>query len=238
MTDSLASDSPLQRLIARYVTQQMIEKIAIEYRKGRMLLIGTTNLDAQRPVIWDIGAIAVSARADALALVRRIILASASIPGAFPPVQVQVDADGKDYNEIHVDGGVTRQVFLFPPGYDPKEVDAALEWKPARHAYIIRNGKIDPHFEVTQLELLPIAERSISTLIKTQGIGDLYRIYTVCLRYHVDYNVAYIPGSFSVTSTSAFDPKYMNALFDLAYRESSSGFRWHKQPPGLDPRQD
>jgi Patatin-like phospholipase len=238
MTDSLSSNSPLQKLIARYVTQQMMQEIATEYRKGRMLLIGTTNLDAQRPAIWDIGAIATSGRLDSLALVRRIILASAAIPGAFPPVQIQVNADGKDYSEIHVDGGVTRQVFLFPPGYDPKEIDAALGWKPTRHAYIIRNGKIDPHFEVTQLELLPIAARSISTLIKTQGVGDLYRIYIVCLRNRIDYNVAYVPGSFSVSSTSAFDPKYMNALFDLAYRESSSGFRWHKLPPGLDPRQD
>jgi hypothetical protein len=238
MSPSLSSNTPLQKLIARYLTQQMMEEIAVEYRKGRVLLIGTTNLDAERPVIWDIGAIATSGRADSLALIHQIILASAAIPGAFPPVQIQVDADGNSYSEMHVDGGVTRQVFLFPPGYDPKEVDAALGWKPTRHAYIIRNGKIDPHFEVTQLSLLPIAARSISTLIKTQGIGDLYRIYAVCLRNGTDFNVAYVPGSFSVESTSAFDPKYMNALFDFGYQESSSGFRWHKLPPGLDPRQD
>lgn len=238
MSPSLSSNIPLQKLIARYLTQQMMEEIAVEYRKGRVLLIGTTNLDAERPVIWDIGAIATSERADLLALIHQIILASAAIPGAFPPVQIQVHADGNNYSEMHVDGGVTRQVFLFPPGYDPKEVDTALGWKPTRHAYIIRNGKIDPHFEVTQLSLVPIATRSISTMIKTQGIGDLYRIYAECLRSGTDFNVAYVPGSFSVQSASAFDPKYMNALFDVGYGESGSGFRWHKLPPGLDPRQD
>ncbi len=132
--DGLADPKPLANMIARYTSQKMLEEIAAEYRKGRFLLIGTTNLDAQRPVIWDIGALANSGRPDALQLMRKIILASASVPGALPPVELKVAADGKYYDEMHVDGGVTRQVFLYPPGFEPEVIDAALGWKPARRA--------------------------------------------------------------------------------------------------------
>ncbi len=236
--DSLSGAGGLQALIARYLTAPMVEAIAAEHRKGRALLIGTTNLDSQRPIIWDIGAIAESGRPDALALIRQIIQASASIPGEFPPVKIAVSADGKPFNELHVDGGVTRQVFLFPPGYDPKIVDTAIGWRPTRRAYIIRNAKVDPDYELTQSQLLPIANRSISTLIKTQGIGDLYRIYTVSQLDKIDFNVSYIPSDFTARSTSFLDKDYMNKLFDFGYQEGKAGIRWNKKPPGLesDPR--
>jgi hypothetical protein len=232
--DALADSKPLANLIARYTSQEMLEEIAAEYRAGRVLLIGTTNLDAQRPVIWDIGALANSGRPDALKLMRRIILASASVPGALPPIQIKVTADGKPYDEMHVDGGVTRQVFLYPPGYEPARVDKALGWKPVRRAYIIRNSKVAPEFAITKAKLLPIASRSISTLIKTQGIGDLYQIYLTSRRDKVDYNLAYIPADFSVESKSPFDKAYMNALFDLGYSLGKAGYHWQKSPPGWD----
>jgi len=232
-TAGLADSKPLAGLIARYTSQQMLTDIAAEYRKGRILLIGTTNLDAQRPVIWDIGALASSGHPDALKLMRRIILASASIPGAFPPVEINVTADGRPYDEMHVDGGVTRQVFLYPPGYEPQVVDRALGWKPVRHAYIIRNSKVAPEFKITESKILPIASRSISTLIKTQGIGDLYQIYLTTQRDRVDYNLAYIPADFDVPSKSAFDKVYMNALFNLGHSLGRSGYKWQKSPPGL-----
>jgi len=233
-SDGLADSKPLANMIARYTSQKMLEDIAAEYRKGRFLLIGTTNLDAQRPVIWDIGALANSGRPDALQLMRKIILASASVPGALPPVALKVAADGKPYDEMHVDGGVTRQVFLYPPGFEPEIIDKALGWKPARRAYIIRNGKVSPEFAVTKAKLLPIAARSISTLIKTQGVGDLYQIYLTTKRDRVDYNLAYIPADFSMQSKSAFDKAYMNGLFKLGYSLGRAGYRWEKSPPGWD----
>ena len=173
----LADTAPLKKLIARFLTQQMLDEIAVESRKGRVLLIGTTNLESQRPIIWDIGAIAESGHPQALELVREIILASASIPGAFPPVNVGVTADGKPYNEMHVDGGVTRQVFMYPPTYSPLAIDKAIGWKPKRTVYIIRNNKIEPEYAVVKPKLISVAGRSIDTLIKSDGIGDLYRIY-------------------------------------------------------------
>lgn len=232
--DSLADTTPLKALVAKYMTAEMLAEIAEEHRKGRILMIGTTNLDAQRSVIWDIGAIAASGSPASLSLIRQIILASAAIPGAFPPVEINVTADGKEFQELHVDGGVTRQVFLYPPGYSPKSIDKAIGWKVKRRLYIIRNTKIDPEFAVTKDQLIPIAARSISTLIKTQGIGDLYQIYTTSKRDGVDYNLAYIPSDFNVVAKSGFDKDYMNALFQRGYELGRAGYDWHKQPPGLD----
>ncbi len=236
--DSLADTAPLKALVAKYMTAEMLTEIAEEHRKGRILMIGTTNLDAQRSVIWDIGAIAASGSPDSLNLIRQIILASAAIPGAFPPVEINVTADGKQFQEMHVDGGVTRQVFLYPPGYSPKAVDKAIGWKVKRRLYIVRNTKIDPEFAVTKDNLIPIAARSISTLIKTQGIGDLYQIYTTAKRDGVDYNLAYIPSDFTVVAKSGFDKAYMNALFQRGYELGRAGYKWHKEPPGLDHKQD
>jgi hypothetical protein len=231
--EALASSKPLAALIARYTSQQMLEEIAAEYRRGRVLLIGTTNLYAQRPVVWDIGALATSGHPDALTLMRRIILASASITAAFPPVHIDVVADGKLYDEMHVDGGVTRQVFLYPPDYDPRRVDAALGWKPVRRAFIVRNSKVAAEYEATKPKLVPIATRSIASLIKAQGLGDLYKIYLTTKRDNIDYNLAYIPADFPSAPKKPFDKAYMNALFKLGYRLGRAGYRWHKSPPGL-----
>ena len=88
--------------------------IAAEHERGRRLFIGITNLDAGRPVIWSIGAIAVSGHPRLAELISDVLLASASIPGVFPPVFIEVKAGGKSYKEIHVDGGTSSQVFLYP----------------------------------------------------------------------------------------------------------------------------
>jgi predicted acylesterase/phospholipase RssA len=107
--DAFADTAPLFRLISHYANQSRLDAIGREYRKGRLLLIGTTDLDVQRPVIWNIGAIATSSRPEALDLFRRILLASASVPGVFPPVMSDVDAVGRRYQEMHVDGGALAQ---------------------------------------------------------------------------------------------------------------------------------
>jgi hypothetical protein len=232
-SEGLASSKPLANMIARYTSQQMLDEIGAEYRRGRILLIGTTNLYAQRPVVWDIGALANSGHPDALMLMRRIILASASVPAAVPAVHIEVVADGRLYDEMHVDGGVTRQVFLYPPDYDPRQVDRALGWKPVRRAFIIRNSKVAPEYEATKAKLLPIAVRSISTLIKAQGLGDLYKIYLTTRRDNIDYNLAYIPADFDMKSKSLFDRAYMTALFKLGYALGRDGYDWRKLPPGL-----
>lgn len=235
LSSSLASTKPLEEMIAKYMTVEMLAEIGREHLKGRILMIGTTNLEAQRSVIWDIGALAVSRHPRALELVRKIILASAAIPGAFPPVEIDVTIEGRRYQEMHVDGGVTRQVFLYPPGFTPQEIDKGIGWKVNRRLFILRNAKISPEFKQIKKQLLPIASRSISTLIKTQGIGDLYEIHTLAKRDGVDYHLAYIPEDFALESKDAFDKAYMNELFHRGYELGRRGYVWSKLPPGLGP---
>lgn len=232
--DAIDDSRPLQALIAEYIDEAMLREIAAQYRRARMLYIGTTNLDAQRPVIWNIGAIAASGQPGALDLVRQVLLASASIPGAFPPVYISVEANGQRFDEMHVDGGTTTQVFDYPIGLKLREIDEALGRQVNRRLYIIRNSRLKPEWEFIKPRFLPIALRSISTLIKTQGIGDLYRMYLGARRDGMDYNLAYIPGDFTVPLNEPFDQAYMQALFDFAYRRAVRGFPWSKSPPGFE----
>ena len=209
MSDALADNAPLKQLVAKYVTADMLKEIAAENVKGRTLLIGTTNLDARRPVIWNIGKIAASGNPKALDLVREILVASAAIPGAFPPSMIDVVADGKPYQEMHVDGGASAQVFIYPPSLHVEQISQQAGVKRERRAYIIRNSRLDPDWADTKRETLPIAGRAISSLIQNQGVGDLYRIYATTQRDGVDFNLAFIPPTFDVVSTGEFDQHYM-----------------------------
>jgi predicted acylesterase/phospholipase RssA len=143
--EALANNAPLARVIASYVNEGFLQEVAHEHAPGRRLLIGTTNLDAQRPVIWDMGRIASSPHA--LELFRSVLLASAAIPGVFPPVFIKVQADGQAREEMHVDGGTTNQVFLLPTQITTGGIDAKLGINPIRRLYIIRNGRLDPEFK-------------------------------------------------------------------------------------------
>jgi hypothetical protein len=230
---ALADSRPLSRLIERYVDDAFLEKIARERRKGRILLIGTTNLDAQRPVMWDMGRIALSG-GDAKALFRKILLASATLPGVFPPVRIQVRVGGQDYDELHVDGGVTRQVFIAPSVMSVFQSNNKPEGPPRQRLYVIRNGKIDPEWKSVDEKMLSVTLRSISTLIKNQGIGDLYRIYATSQHDGVDFNLASIPSNFSFASDEPFDQQYMIKLFNRGYSLGAHKYTWAKAPPGLD----
>jgi len=232
-SDAASSSKPLQALIERVVTESVMQAIAEEHRKGRRLLIGTTNLDAGRPVIWSIGHIAVSGGPEALALIHQVLLASASIPVAFPPVLVEVEVEGQRYDELHVDGGTTSQVFLYPIGLDFAYVLNKLEVPGTPKVYIIRNSQLAPKWKTTKNKIIPIASRSLPFLIRTQGIGDLYKIFLEAKRDGLDYNLAFIPEDFHAESKEGFDPEYMTKLFNVGYELAKSGYPWKKTPPEL-----
>ena len=232
---SLADSTPLANLIARQVDGQVLAAIAEQHRRGRRLFMGTTNLDAGRLVIWDMGAIAASGRPEALELFRKVMLASASIPIAFPPVRFDVEADGQRYDELHVDGGVVVEVFFYGSALD---LDAArrdagvTEHIPIR-LYVIRNGQLAVAWQVIMPRLRPIAERTINGLIGAQVVGDLYYIYTIAKHDGIDFNLAYIPDDFVPASKEYFDPCEMKRLFELGYESARAGYEWQKVPPGL-----
>lgn len=235
LSDGLSSSEPLRRLIERHVDMAFLERVAAEYNKGRSLIICTTNMDAQRPVIWAMGVIASRGTPEALRLFRQVMLASASIPGVFPPVYIEVEAGGRTWREMHADGGVASQVFLYPASFSFRDVDAEFGSRRQRTAYVIRNGRLAPSYDAVPATTLPIAGRAISTLIKTQGVGDLYRIYLGCVRDDVGFNLAYIPDSFEARPAEMFDPVYMSALFELGKRLGRDGELWKQAPPGFEP---
>lgn len=233
-SDSAMDSEPLADLLERYIDEPMMKAIAAESKKGRVLYIGTTHLDAGRPVTWNIGRIASSGHPGALDLIRQVLLASASIPAIFPPVLIDVEAFGRSYDEMHVDGGVTTQVFFYPAAIKWSRVLEKLGVPGTSRMYLIRNARLDSRWKQTKNKALPVAGRSVSTLIRTQGAGDLYRIYLLAKRDGLDFNLAYVPADFDAPQEEIFDPKYMSNLFDLGYRMGKDGYPWSKVPPGME----
>lgn len=234
-SDAMATTRPMGHLVDRYITQQLLDDIATEFAKGRLLFIGTTNLDAREPVYWNMGALASRKDPAALELFHKITLASAAIPGAFPPVLIDVTVDGQRYQEMHVDGGATRQVFLYPRRVHLAEIARAKGDARRRTLYIIRNSRLDPEWASVDRRVLTIANRAVSSLIQTQGMGDLDRIYMTATRDGIDYNLAFIPKDFNTPKKSEFDTAYMRQLFELGRQRAARGYPWAKFPPGYDP---
>jgi hypothetical protein len=231
--ESLADTRPLRELIGRHVDRRMLRQIAQEYRNGRLLMIGTTNLDAQRQVIWNMGEIAVAAGRDpeAAELFRDVLLASASIPGLFPPVHVKVRVGDRIFEEMHVDGGATRHVFLAPAQFSLRTFDSFYPQPPIRRVYVVRNARLEPVYEAVQANTLAIGARSLVTLTKSQSIGDLNHIYAMTQRDGAEFRLASIPRSFAEKSSQSFDPVYMKALFGVGYNLGYGGRAWARMPP-------
>jgi len=236
--EAAANTQPLAELLERLIDENLLQAIAAEHNKGRRLLVGTTQLDAQRQVIWNMGAIAASRHPDALKLFRQVLRASASIPVAFNPVYIKVKAAGQEYDEMHVDGGVKAEVMLYGEAISffttSKKLGSLMPDRP-RKLYIIRNAQVSPEYESVKPHIWAIGPRAMSSLTKYQGVGDLYRIYVLAQRDGIDYNLAFIPVDFHPKRTSEFDTKYMNEEFELAYNLARSGYRWSKYPPGFEP---
>jgi predicted acylesterase/phospholipase RssA len=231
--DALRDSTPLWQLVEKNVNEELLKRVAEKHNKGPSLLVATTNLDARLPVVWNMGEIAASGDPKSLELFRKILLASSSIPGVFPPVMIDVEVDGVSYQEMHVDGGATAQVYLFPTSLGNTIRDKGLWIERERTAYIIRNARLDPDWASIDRRTLSILGRAISSLTQTQGVGDLYQIYLNARHNNMDFNLAFIDPDFDVEHKEEFDTEYMRALFDYAYQLAREGYPWQKTPPGL-----
>src|SRR6201982_1806404 len=156
-------------------------------RRGRCC---ATRGDARPRVRWAMGRIAANDGPEAIELFRKVLLASATLPGVFAPVRIKVRVSGKDYDELHVDGGVTRQVFIAPSILRLVSGHSARRTFSQARLFVIRNGRIDPQWEPVKENVLSVTQRSLSTLIKNQGIGDLYRIYSISKLDGLYFNLA------------------------------------------------
>ncbi|WP_280323927.1 patatin-like phospholipase family protein [Pseudomonas sp. BN102] len=231
--DAMSDNAPLLKLTRDSVTEQMLKEIADEYAKGRFLLVATADLDARRAIIWDMGKIATYGGPKALDLFVRIMIASASIPGGFPPMMIDVEVDDKPYQEMHVDGGIMAQVFAYPASIRVNEEAKATGVIRERRLYVIRNSRLDPDWADVERKTMSIAGRAVTSLIHSQGIGDLYRIYATAQRDGVDFNLGFIPSSFNAPHKEEFDNAYMRSLYATGYDMALRGFPWLKAPPGF-----
>jgi len=234
--EALAETRPLQALIERHVDAELLRRVADAHQKGRRLYIGTTDLDVPRFVVWNMGLIATSGRPDALDLFRKVMLASASIPVAFPPVlfEVEMSPGGPRYDELHVDGGVGARVFLNAGVVRGSVIRerGGQGGQGREDIFVIHNGQLVPTPDPVRRSLSAIAFRVIDASGRTAAMGDLFRIYAYAQREQAGFQWITIPIDVSMDSDEIFDPVQMQSLFDLGYRLAQQGGAWETEPPG------
>jgi len=228
-SEALASSEPLENVVAQHIDQELLQAVADRHDRGYRLYIGTTNMDAQRLSVWNMGLIATYSTAEALDLFRKIMVASASIPIAFPPVMIEVELNGRRYDEMHTDGGTVTQVF-FNAGIIDLQSAAKSE---LGDLYVIRNGQLNSEAGQIERKLAEITDRAISTMIKTAAMNNLYRIYAFTRRDNVSFHYVDIPDSYVSQSEEVFDRAEMNRLFEIGYQLGSAGDGWQSEPPGF-----
>lgn len=219
---SLLDSAPLERLIARHVTPGLLAEIARAHAAGRRLLVMTTNLDAQRGVIWDMGAIAASDSPGRLALFRRILLASASIPGAFPPVLIEAEAGGRRFSELHVDGGATSGFLALPRSVLRSEERSASPRSAA--ITLLYNGRIAPHFDVVEPRTFEIMRRALTTALTEADRAAIADVRRFARRHGIGFALCAIDEDFPESDSDLFDTEFMRSLFDYgAQRAAAEG---------------
>jgi predicted acylesterase/phospholipase RssA len=160
--DSLADTGPLAALIARHVDAAFLREVAGVHNRGRRLYMGTVDLDSRQFVVWNMGLIAANGHPEALELFRKVMLASASIPIAFPPVFFDVEAGGRRYDEMHVDGAIAATVFLNAGVVRPTLIHERAGRGAAREdIFVIHNGQLNVPPSPTRRSLRGIASRVI-----------------------------------------------------------------------------
>ena len=236
-SESFTRTTPLKALIETYIDLTFLEQIAKAHDEGRRLYIGTTHMDAQRLVIWNMGLISQFGTPEALNLFQKVLLASASIPSAMPPVLINVAVRGQDYDEMHADGGTTTQVFFHGGTINLIEVgkETGIEMDEGAFAqlYILRNGQIAPQPRQISRNLQDISSRALDTMIKTAALNNMYRMYVFSQQEQSQFYYAGIPGDYVSEATEPFDRDEMERLFEIGRQLGASENAWIAGVPGI-----
>jgi len=232
---AVSDTTPMRQKVETYINADIVEAIAAQSRTGRSLAIITTHLDANRPVVWDIGAIAQLPMGQALPLIRQLILASSAIPAFFPPVTIDWEFDGQRFTELHVDGAVTRQVFAYPAQFRASKLNELLGLTFRQQIFVIQNGNTKSVYQPAPVKTLPIARRALDVLLLNQLNGDVERIYNLAKRDGIDFHMVAIPEDFLADGSVDFDPDYIRSLIALGRGIGRTGEFWRDLPPSLSP---
>jgi patatin-like phospholipase len=242
--DAIFSSGAMARKLAAEITPEVLAAVAREHAAGRRLYVGTSNLDTRRLIIWDMGAIAARGTPEDLELYRTVVLASCSVPGAFPPVRIPVEIDGRCYDELHVDGGANDGVIFrsFMVADLNRAAGRPGAWAPAGSTlYVISNGKLYANPECTKPRIYSILDATAHSLLYGKTRDEFYRIYLNCLETGVDFRLASIPQDLPVGET----PGSLDVPLEDQRRIVEAGFRmgrvapagegWRDLPAGTDP---
>jgi hypothetical protein len=231
--DSLVDYWPLRELIEKRVTPKLLSEIAAEHARGRRLFVATTNLDAGRRMVWNMGAIAARADDKALKLFRDILLASSSIPGFFSPVAIEVEANGKKFHELHGDGTLTAPFFVVPETMLSARSTSRL---PFSQLYVLINSKLGPEFKMPDRNIPGVLGRSIGVALTAALRAEVMLIYVGAQRHGIALRIAHVDPSFDYPSRGPFDGKYMQALYDVGVAAGKKGAAFGDTLPELSMR--
>ena len=235
--ESLADNHPLLELVHDVATDEVIDAVGKAHKNGQRLFIGTTNFDAQRAVIWNMGAVANSKHPEAYRVFREILVASAAIPVFFPPILLDVEVNGEVYDEMHVDGGTVGQMFFYGATLDWKnvlaEASGGKELVDHSTLYVIVDGEVDPKSKAIRRRLMPMTERTINTLIKVSAWSALYRMYLHAEQGGYSFKYVGLPDTYQSQSDKPYDPEEMSRMFDIGYKMGLKGESWRSTPPGF-----
>lgn len=208
---ALATTEPLEELIATYADDELIESVAREHARGRRLLVMTANLDAQRGAVWDMGAIAASGHDESHALFRRVLLASASIPGFFPPVMIEVESGQMRFRELHVDGAAVSSILAIPPAVAFE--DQANGTRLDARLTLLYNGALSPTYRVIEPDAFSIIERALFTAIKQADLREVLILKEYARETGLVLDIESIAPQAVKGEQDLFDQPFMQDLF-------------------------
>ena len=231
---SITSTQPLKDMIAKYITPQVLDAVAQEYKKGRRLYVGTTNIDNGSLVVWDLGAIAASNHPDKLQLYRDIIYASSAIPGIFDPQYFSIKYKNKEYYQMHIDGGMSAYVFMIGMYKDwQKILHLPKETKLNLSLYILSNRQYRYKKQNTPLPndsyitiLTAVAKHSIDLIYDK----SIYRLNEACKQNGYNFYYTGIDDDIKLTKLPhQFNKKEMQRLYDQGYKKGYNGVNWQRE---------
>ncbi|WP_414645355.1 patatin-like phospholipase family protein [Bradyrhizobium amphicarpaeae] len=225
----LFGNTRLRELVARYVGPEVMAQVARENAKGRKLLVVTTDLDTQRTAIWDMGKIAAVGTPQALKLFRDVMAASASIPLVFPPIMIDAEGEGRKFQEMHVDGGVTAPVLTLPEALLFQ--GSRLPGSAKMDIYILVNKKIERNFELVSNGTIDVASRSLSAITQSQTRSIIFSTYDFAKRNRLGFHLSYIAREYPAPPSEGFDTGYMRALYQYGYDKAAAGQAWSSTVP-------
>ncbi|USD44209.1 patatin-like phospholipase family protein [Vibrio sp. SCSIO 43135] len=226
--DAFTKGDKLVEFIEKVYTPEFINDIAKGHEAGRRLLIGTTQFDSEELVVWNVGLIASSNMPNKIELIHKILAASASIPGVFPPQFIDVDGQGELLEELHVDGGLSAQMFLLADHIDYDKINRAMGLDLAPTVHVIRNGRLALPYKQVADKGIDLLTRSVKSMTVNQSVGDLYRMAYFSQLQGLNLEYSYIERHFDAerSTKDMFDSQYMLALYQYGYLKAKQGQAW------------